>query len=115
MVVAHHVADDPRALEEATIRPVPAVVHRVQDADVDRLQAVADVGQRTADDDRHRIVEEAALHLDLDVNGLDPAPSFRRSVRRGHIWHLRVLPSAARRHGCTGGCGPVPIIRCRGT
>ena len=71
VVVAHDVADDPRALEEPAVGPEPAVEHGVQDPHVDRLQPVAHVGQRPADDDRHRIVDVAALHLVLDVDGLD--------------------------------------------
>ena len=38
---------------------------------MDGLQPVADIGQRPADDDRHRVVDVAALHLRLDVDGLD--------------------------------------------
>src|SRR5712672_603463 len=70
VVVAHDVADDPRALEEAAVRTEPAVVHRVQDPRVHRLEPVPHVGQGTADDDRHRVVDVAALHLVLDVDRL---------------------------------------------
>ena len=47
-----------------------------------RLEAVADVGQRSPDDDRHRVVDVAALHLGLDVDRLDPIEPARllRSV-----------------------------------
>ena len=79
VVVAHDLADDPRALEEAAVRPVAAVVHRVQDPHVDRLEPVPDVGQRAADDDRHRVVDVAALHLVLDVDRLGTVvPAVRR-------------------------------------
>ena len=70
VVLAHDLADDPGALEVATVRPVPAVVHRVQDPGVHRLQAVPDVREGPADDHGHRVVDVAALHLDLDVNRL---------------------------------------------
>ena len=36
------------------------LVHGVEDSAMDRLEAVADVGQRAADDDAHRVVEVAA-------------------------------------------------------
>ena len=39
---------------------------------MDRLEPVADIRQRAADDDPHRVVEVAALHLGLDVDRLDP-------------------------------------------
>ncbi len=87
VVLAHDVADDPGALEEAAVGPVAAVVHRVQDPDVHRLEAVPDVGQRAADDDRHRVVDVAALHLDLDVDRLGPVTSARRRGARVHVRH----------------------------
>ena len=71
VVVAHHVADDAGALDVAAVGPEAAVVHRVQDPAVHRLEPVADVGQRAADDDAHRVVEVAALHLALEVDRLD--------------------------------------------
>ena len=42
---------------------------------MDRLEAVADVGQRAADDDAHRVVEVARAELILDADG-DYAPDF---------------------------------------
>ena len=126
VVVAHHVADDAGALEVAAVGPVAAVVHRVQDPDVHRLEAVADVGQRAADDDRHRVVEEAALHLDLDVDRLDAAA---RALRRASgvvtsgtypvLPHL--APASARqrlpaaRTGARGRPSVRSATRCRGT
>ncbi len=46
------------------------VAHRHQDPPLRRLEPVADVRQRPADDDRHRIVEVALLELLLDVQRL---------------------------------------------
>ena len=51
VVLAHDVADDAAALVEAAVGAVAAVVHRVDDAAVHRLEPVAHVGQRPADDD----------------------------------------------------------------
>src|SRR4029077_20893784 len=87
VVLAHDVADHPGALEVPAVGPVPAVVHRPQDAGMDRLEAVPHVGQGTADDDRHRVVDVAALHLDLDVDWLGPVPSAWRGARV-HVGHL---------------------------
>ena len=71
VVLAHHVADHARALGESPVRAVAAVEHRVEHAPVDRLQPVAYVGQRAADDDRHRVVDVGALHRRLQLDRLD--------------------------------------------
>ena len=63
VVLAHHVADHARALH---VRPVPDDVrflHRVQHPAMHRLQAVAHVGERAADDHAHRVIEVRAPHL----------------------------------------------------
>ena len=72
VVVTHDVADDARALVVAAVGAVAAVVHRVDDAPVHGLEAVAHVGQGAADDDRHRVLDVAALHLGVEVDRLDP-------------------------------------------
>src|SRR5262245_43102261 len=86
VVLTHDLADDARTLREAAIRPVAAVIHPVQDPDVHGLEAVAHVGQRAPDDDRHRVVDVAALHLDLDVDGLQPTARPFAASRR--FWRL---------------------------
>ena len=67
--LAHAVADDARRLQVGAVPVVVELVLRVEDAAVDRLQAVAHVGQRARDDDRHRVVHEGRLHLVLDGDG----------------------------------------------
>ena len=54
-------------------RPEADLVHRVEDAAVDGLEAVAHVGQRAADDDGHRVVEVRRAHLVLERARLDVA------------------------------------------
>ena len=71
VVVAHHVADDAGALRVRPGRAHPALGHREQDAPVDRLEPVADVGQRPAHDDGHRVVEVGRAHLVLEGARLD--------------------------------------------
>ena len=71
MVLAHHVADDARRLHMLAVPVVAALVHRVEDAAVHRLQPVAHVRQRAADDHAHRVIEIGALHLLDDRNRLD--------------------------------------------
>jgi hypothetical protein len=94
--LAHHVADDTGALHVAAVRPVAGVEHGVQDLAVDRLEAVAHVGQRPTDDDAHRVVEVRALHLDLDTDGLDAAAGavVDAAGRSGHAGRAGGLAGA---------------------
>ena len=71
MVLAHHFADDASAFARGPIRLQPHLLHGVKNAAVDGLQAVADVGERAADDHRHRVVEIRPLHLLFNVDGLN--------------------------------------------
>ena len=60
VVFPHHLADDRRALHEAAVgRHVQVVPHRVQDAALDRLEAVADVGQGPRRDHAQGVIEVA--------------------------------------------------------
>ena len=63
---AEHLADDARALHVGAVPDVVGQMLRVEDAPVDRLEAVAHVGQRARDDDAHGVVHERRLHLLLD-------------------------------------------------
>ena len=66
VVLAQDVSHHRRALLEGAARREPRLVHRVENAPVDRLQPVAHVGERTLDDHAHGVVEERLLHLVLD-------------------------------------------------
>ena len=95
VVLAHHLADDAGALGVAAVRLQAGLVHREQHAPVDRLEAVAHVGQRAPDDHRHRVVQVGGAHLLLEPARLDVAaadqvrgrhrspPPRRRGLRRG--------------------------------
>ena len=61
VVAAHHVADHLRALAVLDVGGQVLLPHRVEDAALHRLEAVADVGQRARRDDRQRVVEVARL------------------------------------------------------
>ena len=63
VVLADDVADGTGGLHMRTVRRVAGLVHGVQDAAMDRLQAVAHIGQGTADDDAHGILQERRSHL----------------------------------------------------
>ena len=71
VILADHVADDARRLHVLLVGRVPLLVHRIEDAPVHRLEAVAHVGQRTRHDHAHRVIEVRALHLVRDRYGPD--------------------------------------------
>ena len=62
-------ADHARALRVALVGRDAFLVHRVEDAAMHGLQAVAHVGQRAPDDHAHRVVEIRPPHLVFDVDG----------------------------------------------
>ena len=71
VVVLEHLADDRGALLIAGAGGHPLLLHRVQDPAVNRLQAVANIRQRAADDDAHRVVHVARAHLVLELQRQD--------------------------------------------
>ncbi len=73
VVVAHHLADDARALRVAARRTEAQLRHAVEDPAVDRLEAVPDVRQRPPDDHGHRVVQVRGPHLVFERAGLDVA------------------------------------------
>src|SRR5690606_31741946 len=78
---------------------VPPVIHRVDDAAVHRLETVAHVGQRAGDDHAHRVLDVAALHLGVEVDGLD-------AVGDGGVGHD--VPSGMSSGGEPGDAGGGP-------
>ena len=68
MIAAEHVTDRGRGLAVGLVRGQAVLIHRVQDAAVDRLEAVAHVGQRAADDHAHRVIDIALAHLLFQVH-----------------------------------------------
>ncbi len=77
VVVTHDITDDAGRLEPGAIRLQAGLVHCIEHAAVDRLQAVTGVGQSARDDDAHRIVDEARAHLLLELSALDAAGAER--------------------------------------
>ena len=63
VIFTDHVTDDTRRFAIGPVEQESRFLRRKQDAAVDRLQPVANVGQRARDDDGHRIVEIARLHF----------------------------------------------------
>ena len=68
MVFTENLADDAGALFIWFVGPQTKVVHGVEDAAVDRLEAVAHIGQSAGDDYAHGIIEISALHFLIDVD-----------------------------------------------
>ena len=48
-------------------------MHRVKNAPVYRLQAVADIRQRAHHDNAHRVIDVAGAHLFFNIHGYDGA------------------------------------------
>ena len=70
MEVAHHLADDLRALPVRAAGREPHRLHAVQHAAMRRLQPVARVGQRSSDDYAHGVIHVRTLHFVFDVDGV---------------------------------------------
>ena len=79
MIVAHHVADDLRALPMFGVSGEVLLPHRVEDAALDRLETIADVGKRTRGDDRERVIEVASLGRLVQLHHLGIGRSSRPS------------------------------------
>ena len=69
VVLADDVADRTGGLHMRTVGRVTRLVHGIEDAAVNRLQAVAHVGKSARHDDAHRVLEERRLHLFAQVGG----------------------------------------------
>ena len=105
VVLAHHLADDTRALD---VLPVPVdaeFAHAEQDAPVHGLEAVADVGQRARHDHAHGVIEIAALHLVRDGHGTDVAAAPACGGAAGGVSSLakRGSPYSALRRASSAG------------
>ncbi len=82
MVVAHDLADDLGALGVLLVVLQAHLLHGVEDAAVDGLEAVAGVGEGAADDDRHGVVEIGAAHLLFDIDGDEVAAGRNAAIER---------------------------------
>ena len=71
MILTDDVADDAGGFSVGLVPVVAVLVHREQDAAMHRLQPVAHVGQRAADDHAHCVIEIAFPHLLFDGDGGD--------------------------------------------
>ncbi len=91
VIFADHVADDARRLLVGAGRIEPKQAHRPQQPPVDRLQPVADVGQRARGDRRQRIDEIA-----FGKRGIERGFDDRREFGISHGRCLASLSRASR-------------------
>ena len=110
VVAAHHVADDLRALAMLDVGGQILLPHRVEDAALHRLEAVADVGQRARGDDRQRVVEIARLRRFVQRDGVGAVAAAgkergpNRRVAARHRTAVRVVEVVEK--GLLGGLLP---------
>ena len=81
VIIAHHVANDLGALAISSSGDEAAFLAGEQNTAMNRLQAIAHIGQRAADDHAHRIIEIAGFHL---IDDVDASVVFTARCRRFH-------------------------------
>jgi hypothetical protein len=81
MVFTDHVADGARRLVVGLVPLEPVLVHRIEDAAMHRLEAVARIRQRARHDHAHGVIEVGAFHLVEDGYGtnIGRAPAALRA------------------------------------
>ena len=67
--LTHDVADHAGGFLGGPVMVQAHLLHHIKDAAVDRLEAVADIGEGAADDHAHGVIEVRAAHLVFDVYG----------------------------------------------
>ena len=101
VIGTHHFTHDLGALGVRTVGSETLVKHRIQDATVDRLESVAHVGKCSRNNDRHGVLQEGALHLEIDFNRFDVSDYGIIDWRGGVVFLFC--------HGL------LPLPRCRGS
>ncbi len=87
--LTHDFADDTRAFDVSAVGAQSHFAHLVEDAPLDRFEAVAGVGKCALVDDRVGVLEETAAHFlgDVDVDDLLGEFFGRRGRCTGHVGH----------------------------
>ena len=119
VIVAHDVADDLGGLGVLLVELETHLLHAVEDAAMDGLEAVADIGQGAADDDRHGVVEVRPAHLvfDIDEDEIEGAGAGDRgTVGRGACgrWIVAGGVLGRGRGGIVGSEREIALIVCHG-
>ena len=82
VVLPQHLAHDARALAVGLVGVEAHVVHGVEDATLDWLEAIAHVREGPGHDDAHGVVQVRLLHLPIDVHLSDRSHLHRPSSTR---------------------------------
>ena len=80
VVFAHHVARDAGRFAVRLVGGEARFVHRVENAAMNRLEAVTNIGKCPGDDNAHGVIEEGFAHFLLDGDGGD--------VVAGDVWRV---------------------------
>ena len=82
VVRAQHRTDGIGRFAVGVLRVIAALVHRVQNTAVHRLEAVTHIGQSTRHDNRHRVVQERRLDFLFHIahNDLGTGPRHHDDV-----------------------------------
>ena len=67
VIFTHDVTDDTGAFLVRLSWVHTRFIHAEDDAALNRFEAVADIWDRTGDDDRHRIIQEGGTHFGRDI------------------------------------------------
>ena len=97
VILTHDVTDDAARLAIRPAGDIARLLAGVEDSAVDRLQAVANVGQRPADDHAHRVIEVAGLHLVNDGDRGDVPIAAGRRIWVAARWRAAVVAVVCRR------------------
>jgi hypothetical protein len=82
VIIARRIAADLGAFPVLPARKERQIVHGEQNAPLGRFQAIAGVGQRARDDDRHRVVQKRFGHFLGDIDALDFIVGIRHAAGR---------------------------------
>ena len=85
VVFTHHVGDGARGFHIFAVPMITALVRSVENAPMNGFEAIANIRQRPADDDAHRVIEIGALHLLDNGDWLDAFRQILRAARRGLV------------------------------
>ncbi len=93
MVLTDHVTDDTGRFFVRFVEVVPQFAHGIQDAAMDRFEAIADIRQRASHDYAHGIIEIRLFHLVFEIDRIDFLCEFGHVIYRKY-WPLPVCDKA---------------------
>ena len=91
MVFTEHFTDGISALTVRLGGGDTVFIHIIEDTAMNGLQAVANVGQRTRNDNAHRIIEERLAHLAVDIDIDDLTGAELGMLHHLFVFRLKIL------------------------